>query len=99
MNRAGPIFAAIGIGFLLYITMRGNLPKYVALLWTAGPSAAMTANGSGTSSALGGLVQTSGSLFTISPDAFSWASLSTLLSGGGFNHGNDGMPALPALGK
>ena len=49
--------------------------------------------------ALGGLVQTSGSLFTISPDAFSWASLSTLLSGGGFNHGNDGMPALPALGK
>jgi hypothetical protein len=34
MSQQSAIFAAMLIGFVVYITMRGRLPAYVALFWT-----------------------------------------------------------------
>ena len=36
MSQQSVIFAALFIGFVVYITARGRLPAYVALFWAQG---------------------------------------------------------------
>lgn len=41
MSQQSAIFAAMFLGFVVFITMKGKLPAYVALLWShASPSPA-----------------------------------------------------------
>ncbi len=44
MSQQSVIFAALFIGFVVYITARGRLPAYVALFWTKGAPASAPAS-------------------------------------------------------
>lgn len=58
MDQSNKIFAAVSIAFIVYITMKGELPTYLTFLRGGGAQANGGSGGSGGSSSggLGGLI-------------------------------------------
>lgn len=44
MSQTSVIFAGLLIGFVVYVTLKGELPAYAAILWGSAPTSAVPAS-------------------------------------------------------
>jgi hypothetical protein len=97
-NQTAFIFGVIAVAFLIYVTIKGDLPKWLGLLGLA-PSSASASSGLASPNSQGGGSTSNASVATAIPGTNSiGAALPDVLSG---NYGNGGnvipFPALPSF--